>query len=322
MEDISEEEWDFVLSRSFRPSPFLSRHFLAPWAKTFASGHSKRIYRWVRNGEASGFLFLCLCDDEAGWELLGGEKVSDSLDAIVVSGGEAGFWSEFLSRSRDLFSSRPLLLPNLVDGSPSIACLPRVCAELGYSFRLEEMDRSPYVPLPSSFEEYLGLLGTKERHELRRKIRRASAAVPGLSFRVTRTREEFEQDFPLFIALHRLSHTEKAEFMDDGMAGFFRDMAEGFLSTGRLRLVFLSGEGAVMASALQIEWNGALLLYNSGFDPNYREVSPGLVLLARCIEDAIRQGYREYDFLRGRERYKYDLGGRDRIVYRAILRVS
>lgn len=322
MEDISGEEWDFVLSRSFRPSPFLSRHFLAPWARTFAAGHSKRIYRWVRNGETAGFLFLCLCDDEAGWELLGGEQVSDSLDAVVVSGGEAGFWSEFLSRSRDLFSSRPLLLPNLVEGSPSIACLPRVCAEFGYSFRLEEMDRSPYVPLPSSFEEYFRLLGTKERHELRRKIRRASAAARGLSFRVTRTREEFEQDFPSFIALHRLSHTGKAEFMDDRMAGFFRDMAEGFLSTGRLRLVFLSGEDAVMASALQIEWNGALLLYNSGFDPNYREVSPGLVLLARCIEDAIRQGHREYDFLRGRERYKYDLGGRDRIVYRAIIRAS
>jgi CelD/BcsL family acetyltransferase involved in cellulose biosynthesis len=197
-----------------------------------------------------------------------------------------------------------------------------VCAELDYSFRLEEMDRSPYVPLPSSFEEYLRRLGTKERHELRRKIRRASAAVPGLSFRATRTREEFDRDFPSFIALHRLSHTEKAEFMDDRMAGFFRDMAGGFLSTGQLRLVFLSGEGAVMASALQIVWNGSLLLYNSGFDPNYREVSPGLVLLARCIEDAIRQDYREYDFLRGRERYKYDLGGKDRIVYRAIIRVS
>ncbi|MBK5094775.1 MAG: GNAT family N-acetyltransferase, partial [Deltaproteobacteria bacterium] len=41
-----------------------------------------------------------------------------------------------------------------------------------------------------------------------------------------------------------------------------------------------------------------------------------------CIEDAIGDGFREYDFLRGRERYKYDLGGRDRIVYRATVRVS
>jgi CelD/BcsL family acetyltransferase involved in cellulose biosynthesis len=50
-------------------------------------------------------------------------------------------------------------------------------------------------------------------------------------------------------------------------------------------------------------------------------MSPGLVLLARCVEDAIRSGLREYDFLRGRERYKYDLGGRDRIVYRVTIRM-
>ncbi len=322
VEDVSPQEWDSVLSRSFRPSPFLSRHFLAPWAKTFAAGHRKRIYRWVRNGEISGFLFLCLCDSEAGWELLGGEQVSDSLDAVVVSGREEEFWSAFLASSRDLLSLSPLLLPNLVEGSPSIACLPRVCSELGYSFRLEEMDRSPYIPLPSSFEEYLSMLGKKERHELRRKIRRASIAAPGSSFRVTLTREEFERDFPSFVGLHRQSNIGKAEFMDDRMEGFFREMAEGFLSAGLLRLVFLSRKGVDIASALQIAWDGVLLLYNSGFDPNYREASPGLVLLARSIEDAIRNGFREYDFLRGGERYKYDLGGRDRIVYRAIVRVS
>ncbi len=63
------------------------------------------------------------------------------------------------------------------------------------------------------------------------------------------------------------------------------------------------------------------MLYNSGFDPQVREASPGLVLIAHCIEDAIRLGLREYDFLRGRERYKYDLGGRDRVVYRAVVRL-
>jgi CelD/BcsL family acetyltransferase involved in cellulose biosynthesis len=139
---------------------------------------------------------------------------------------------------------------------------------------------------------------------------------------VTLTGEEFERDFPSFVGLHRQSNIGKAEFMDDRMEGFFREMAEGFLSAGLLRLVFLSRKGVDIASALQIAWDGVLLLYNSGFDPNYREASPGLVLLARSIEDAIRNGFREYDFLRGGERYKYDLGGRDRIVYRAIVRVS
>lgn len=321
MEDVSAEEWDLVLSRSVRPSPFLSRHFMVPWAKTFAAGREKRIYRWARGGDASGFLFLCLCGAEGGWELLGGEQVSDSLDAVVVSGGEEEFWSEFLGASREMLSARPLLLPNLVEGSPTIDCLPRLCEEHGYLFGQEEMDRSPYVPLPPSFEDYLSLLGKKERHELRRKIRRAEDAAQGVFFRLTRTAEEFERDFPSFLALHRKSQSEKAAFMDDRMEGFFRETAEGFFSAGRLRLAFLSGGNGDMASAFQIEWNGSLLLYNSGFDPARREASPGVVLLARCIEDAIRQGFREYDFLRGRERYKYDLGGRDRRVYRASIRV-
>ncbi len=320
IDDLSAEEWDSVLSRSGRPSPFLSRQFLVPWAKTFAAGHEKRLYRWAPAGEAAGFLFLCVCEAEAGWELLGGEQVSDSLDALVVAGRETQFWSEFLSASRDLFASRPLLLPNLVEGSASIASLPQVSAELGYEYRLEEMDRSPYVPLPASFDEYLQRLGTKERHELRRKIRRAEEATPALEFRVTRTKEEFDRDFPAFLSLHRKSQTDKARFMDERMAGFFREMADGFFSAGRLRLGILSGGDGDLAAALQLEWNGSLLLYNSGFDPAARASSPGVVLLARCIEDAIRHGFAEYDFLRGRERYKYDLGGTDRIVYRAVLR--
>jgi CelD/BcsL family acetyltransferase involved in cellulose biosynthesis len=121
------------------------------------------------------------------------------------------------------------------------------------------------------------------------------------------------------VALHRLSHPEKQEFMDDRMAGFFRKVADRFLSSGRLRLAFLGGSGGDIASAFQIEHNGVLLLYNSGFDPAAAGMSPGLVLLARCIEGAIGRGIREYDFLRGTERYKYDLGGRDRTVHRATL---
>ncbi len=322
MEDVSAREWDSVLARSFRPSPFLSRHFLAPWAKTFADGRAKRIYRWVRNGEAGGFLFLSLRAGGTGWELLGGEQVADLLDAVVISGREEEFWYEFLSSSPDLLSPHPLLLPNLVEGSPSISCLPRVCAALGYSFHMEEMDRSPYIPLPSSFGDYLAMLGRKERHELRRKIRRADETAPGWDFRVTRTPEEFDRDFPSFLSLHRQSHADKAAFMSERMAGFFREVAERFLSAGRLRLAFLSSAGGDLASALQIEWDGALLLYNSGFDPKFRAASPGVVLLARCIEDAIGHGLREYDFLRGRERYKYDLGGTDRVVYRARVHLS
>jgi len=57
-------------------------------------------------------------------------------------------------------------------------------------------------------------------------------------------------------------------------------------------------------------------LYNSGYDPSHRAANPGLVLIARSIGQAVDEGCEEYDFLRGTERYKYDLGGVDRGIYR------
>lgn len=321
LEDVPPADWDSVLFASARPSPFLSRQFLVPWARAFAAERRVRIGRWDNGGRARGFVFLCRREDSAGWELMGGEDVADSLDAAVVEGAEAAFWDAFLRASRDLVAEGPLSFPNLVAGAPALAVLPAICAALGYALTVEETDRSPFVPLPASWESYVESLGKKERHELRRKVRRAGEALPGASFRVVGTREELSRDFPAFLALHRKSHAGKRDFMDDRMARFFREAAEGLLDAGWLRLAFLSAGSEDVAAAFQLAWRGALLLYNSGFDPGMRSASPGLVLVARCIEDAIGEGMREYDFLRGRERYKYDLGGRDRIVFRATVRL-
>ncbi len=319
LDDVSRAEWDSVLFAAGRPSPFLSRQFLVPWAKAFAAGRPVRIGRWETGGRAQGFIFLCRRADSRGWELMGGEEVADALDAAVVRGGEGEFWDALLRSSPDLVADGPLVLPNVAAGAPSLAVLPRVCGALGLALSVAETDRSPFVPLPGSWDEYLEALGKKDRHELRRKIRRAAEALPGLSFRVTETREDLPRDLASFVALHRRSHPDKRDFMDDRMAGFFGELAGELLSAGWLRLAFLSAGGKDVAAAFQLSWGAAVLLYNSGFDPEKREASPGLLLVARCIEDAIRLGLREYDFLRGRERYKYDLGGRDRVVCRAAI---
>jgi len=318
--DVSVPEWESVLSRSLRPTPFLSPSFLLPWAALFTREGDTRIFRWERGGEAEGLLFLCRRPDPAGWELLGGETVADSLDAVVAAGYEREFWTAFLERAAGRLGSGGLLrFPNLVEGTPSLSLLPELCGRFGMVCHVEETDRSPVLPLPGDFEGYLGRLGKKERHELRRKLRRASELVPGLGYRVTSGAAELARDLDSFFSLHRASQKEKEEFMDDRMERFFRDIAGRFLSAGKLRLSFLSVGEADIASAFQLEWDGSLLLYNSGFDPEYRRIGPGLILLARCIEEAIGRGGREYDFLRGRERYKYDLGGVDRVVYRATV---
>ena len=56
--------------------------------------------------------------------------------------------------------------------------------------------------------------------------------------------------------------------------------------------------------------------YLGGFDPEFKQYSPGTILIAHAIAEAIREGATEFDFLRGREDYKYRWRAVDRIIYR------
>jgi CelD/BcsL family acetyltransferase involved in cellulose biosynthesis len=314
--DVPVAGWEDLHGRGPRASPFLSPRFLLPWNRAFGRGCDVRVARWAPDGgPEEGLLFLCRCG-EGGWSFLGGEKVADYLDALVAPLHAEAFWREFIDRGLPELGGGPLKFPGLVEGTPALSLLPSICRERGLSCSVEEMDRAPFVSLPGSFDEYLERLGKKERHELRRKMRRAGELLPGLAFRVTRTPAELASDLPSFLELHRKSHPGKDAFMDGTMAAFFREVAEGFIASGRLRLAFLSTQGADVASVFQFRTDGATLLYNSGYDPAHRAANPGLVLIARSIGQAIDEGCAEYDFLRGTERYKYDLGGVDRVVYR------
>jgi CelD/BcsL family acetyltransferase involved in cellulose biosynthesis len=314
--DVPVARWEELHALGPRPSPFLSPRFLLPWHRALGRGCDVRVARWAPGaGPDEGLLFLCRCG-EGGWTFLGGEQVADYLDAIVAPVHAEAFWREFIARGLPALGGGPLRLPGLVEGTPALSLLPSICRERGLSCSVEEMDRAPFVSLPGSFAGYLERLGRKERHELRRKMRRAGELLPGLAFRVTRTPGELATDLPSFVELHRKSHPAKEAFMDGAMTIFFREVAEGFLASGRLRLAFLSTKGADVASMFQLRTDGAVLLYNSGYDPAHRAANPGLVLIARSIGQAIDEGCAEYDFLRGTERYKYDLGGSDRVVYR------
>lgn len=320
LSDVPEAGWEDLSRRGPRTSPFLSPRFLLPWYRALGRGCDVRVARWARDGVPDeGLLFLCRC--EGGWTFLGGEQVADYLDALVDPGRAEAFWREFLERGLPAIGGGPLRLPGLVEGTPALSFLPSICREMGLSCSVEEIDRAPFVSLPGSFDEYLERLAKKDRHELRRKMRRAGELLPGLAFRVTRTPEELAIDLPSFVELHRKSHPAKEAFMDEAMEVFFREVAAGFLASGRLRLAFLSTRGVDVASVFQFRTDHALLLYNSGYDPAHRAAHPGLVLIARSIGQAVDEGCTEYDFLRGRERYKYDLGGVDRVVYRLTVSV-
>ena len=123
-----------------------------------------------------------------------------------------------------------------------------------------------------------------------------------------------------FVELHQLSTPDKDEFMDPTMQAFFFEVAKVLQAQGWLQLAFVQMNDQKAAALLNFDYHGSILVYNSGYDPDqFRQLSPGIVVTARCIEHAISLGRSEFDFLRGDEVYKYRFGAQDTEVRRLLV---
>jgi CelD/BcsL family acetyltransferase involved in cellulose biosynthesis len=194
--------------------------------------------------------------------------------------------------------------------------------EEAWTLNLEREDVCPVVTLPANatFDEYLATLGKKERHEVRRKLRRAEAAG---EVRFDPSPDPLA-DLDAFIDLHQKRWQERGLFpATEGGAQsrvFVRRLFELFGADGPVQLSFLTVGGRRIAAGIGIHDRDGYLYYNAGVDPDARDLSPGVVMIAKYIEQAMRHGCRRLDFLRGDEPYKYEWGAVDEPIQRLLVR--
>ena len=303
---LDEKRWNGLLDRSKLPSVFLSWQWQTQWAQAFA--RDRRLHLLSVTDEDGGLTGLLPLYEErsATLRFLGGVDVSDYLDVIVAAGREEEVWHVLLQHRAaepvewDLHAIRATsLTPSLV---------PALAPAYGLQVSTTVEERCPVLPLPETWDDYLARLPGKDRHELRRKMRKLERELPGATVRSHHGSEGWDEALSRFLRLHRLSKVGKARFMDERMERFFRDATGALAAAGWARLWFLECAGAAVASFLCLEYAGTVGLYNSGFDPAHAGLAPGIVLLAHVIRDAIDRGIPTFDFLRGEEPYKQGFG--------------
>jgi CelD/BcsL family acetyltransferase involved in cellulose biosynthesis len=318
LDAVGPSAWQALHAATALRSPFLSWTWQREWARAFASGARMEIRRVMDDaGHLRGL--LPLYEIEPGLlQLIGGADVSDYLDVLAESGREDEVWAALLASRAGVGAAWDLHA--VPAASPTVTRLPALAAEHAVEASVTLEERCPVLALGESWDAYLAALSGKQRHELGRKMRRLEREVPEAHAVGLATRSEVESRFDDFLLLHRRSRVGKARFMDDRMEAFFRRVAAALAAADGLRLWLLDAPGGPLAAFLCLEWDGTVGLYNSGFDPERAALSPGVVLLAHVIGDAIARGKRRFDFLRGEERYKYDFGPTPEDVYRVTLR--
>jgi CelD/BcsL family acetyltransferase involved in cellulose biosynthesis len=311
-EAVDEATWNGLVARSATPLPFSTWQFQTTWWRLLGEGQLRLL--GVQDASADWIAMLPLFEAGADLRLVGGVDVADYLDLVAVAGHEEAAWKALLGAVPS--DGWGLDLRPVPAGSPTVALLPGLAAAAGLGCRVERDERCPVIELPDTWDAYLATLSGKDRHELRRKVRRAEGA--GARVEVARTPGGVAAGMDSFLALHRKSKVGKARFMDLRMEGFFREVGAALAGAGWAALWVLWIDERPAASLFCLEYGGTVGLYNSGFDPEARALSPGVVLIARTIEDAIQRGFRRYDFLRGDEPYKYGFGA----VPTDVLRVT
>lgn len=342
---VTREEWSDLLSHAASDVVFLTWQWQTLWWRHFGEPENCKLHLLVmrdNGGALAGIapLFVAYAPLPPPKEyqrgqlrpegegapmrivrLVGGIDIADYLDIIASPDMLPTVWADaldYLMERRDEWDV--IDLHSLPDWSASRHLLAHLGEERGLRAQIFPEDVCPVLVLPDEWDTYLMSLRKKDRHELRRKVRKLEGRDDVRWHLVHPTDSQAMSDaMSIFLDLHRKSDAAKAEFMDERMADYFRDLAASLAETGWLELAILNIGDQHAAAYFSFNYGNRLYLYNSGYDPRLAAYSAGIALLAYRIHKAILQDLRVFDFLRGDEPYKYDFGAKDTYIYRALL---
>ena len=311
------ERWS-ALCRSAEAMPFSTPEFGQAWWSVFGkSGAAELELLGLENGtgELVGLAPLKHCGTH--WSFAGDHEVSDYLGPVAMSGQEHLLVSAVLDRL-EAAGADSVEFRGLEPGSDWAEAFD-IAVERGWQVDIADEAVCPTIELEDGWETYLASLRSRDRREVRRKLRPLRQLRGAVGFEALESPSAVAARMPQFMAMMSESRGDKAVFLTNEMRLFFERLSSSLAEAGCLRLYVMSVSGEAAAMVLCFVARNQLLLYNSGYAPKFRDLSVGLASKVLCIRDAVERGMSSVNFLRGDEPYKYELGGQDAVVRRLRL---
>jgi CelD/BcsL family acetyltransferase involved in cellulose biosynthesis len=322
--DSMADDWNAILSESVTDVPFLRHEYLSAWWATRGGGEWAKAELAVvtahRNGRLAGIAPMFTSQNRDGKQallLLGSIEISDYLDIITRPENLPVFLAGLLEFIAQLKQPDWQLLDwyNLPEASPTLTALQAEAEKRGWTFSQERISHVPSIPLPGDFETYLAGIDKKQRHEIRRKMRRAEESGRGVRWYIVEDGSLLETEVENFLQL-MAEDPDKATFLTPPMRQQMYLTCRAAFEHGWLQLAFLEADGQKAAGYLNFDYLNRIWVYNSGLDRRFMDISAGWVLLGNLLQWANEKKRSEFDFMRGDEDYKYRFGGVDKYVVR------
>ncbi len=301
-----EPAWQALWDRVPGATPFQSPAWLLPWWRVF--GTARPMVACLRDGNRlAGLLPLYVLEEDGHRKLLPlGIGISDYCDALLEPDVPDDAVRGLLAEALDAGRSAGARVCDLVD-VPAASRLRQASPPVGWHSAWRPDMPCPVLPLPAWAADAPAVVPARQRRKLRMNRHRADRAG---GWRLEEATRATAPD--LLDQLLRLQ-AQRWHEVDPAVRQFHRAALPNLLETGLLRLAALhvAGRMAALCYALS-DRQQRLMFYMIGFDPALAAVSPGSLLIAAMIDEAIARECPAVHFLRGGESYKYAWGAQDR----------
>ncbi len=306
------ERWS-DLCRAADAMPFSTPQFGEAWWSVFGeSGEDELELLGLQNGTGELVGLAPLKRSGTHWTFAGDHEVSDYLGPVAKQGQESTLVAAVLDQL-EAHGAGSAEFRGIEPGSEWVGAFG-AAGERGWNVEIAEEAVCPTIELNGGWDDYLSSLRSRDRREVRRKLRPLRQLRGAVGFEAVDSTSDVAARMPEFMAMMAESRGDKAVFLTDEMRLFFERLSSSLSEAGWLRLYVMSVSGEAAAMVLCFVARNQLLLYNSGYAPKFRDLSAGLASKVLCIRDAVERGMSSVNFLRGDEPYKYDLGGKDAVV--------
>jgi CelD/BcsL family acetyltransferase involved in cellulose biosynthesis len=321
-------DWEDLLARSDNDEPTLTPLWILSWWRVFGP-LGRRALRVGMLREGARLVALLPLVARRVWDhavpfrrldaLPSGEDEEDEIYSeyigMIAERGAEDLAAQGFARAlvRGEFGAWDEIVLPLMDGSRRAPfAFAEALEKSGALVTVNERAKSPYVPLPSSFDAYLGALSPSRRYLVNRSIRDFERFAGGdLSLRVARTPAELASARATLARLHEArwkTEGSSGVFASERFSAFHDAVMPELFRRGALELAELCARGEPVAALYNVVWKDKVYFYQSGRRADLPgKLRPGIVAHALAIRASIEAGRREYDFLAGAARYKMDL---------------
>ncbi len=299
-------------------SVFVLPAWLQVWWASFGAENEMFIRTVREDNTVIGVAPLMKKDDTAYF--IGSPDVCDYQDFVVSPGKEPDFFDILLDDFKKN-GIKALDLKHVRPDSTVIKNLVGIVEKRGCQVETVQEEVSFEMDLPATFEAYLESLTSKQRHEVRRKLRRLTEEG-NIEYRFVHDGTGLEDALNTFFKMFVESRQDKAAFLTEKMKEFFRKLVDTMANNGLLKLGVLELDKKPVAEILCFDYRDCIYLYNSGYDPQYVSLSAGVLSKVLAIKDSIEQGKKKFDFLKGAEPYKAHIGGKEVPLSRCLISIK